>query len=324
MPQGVVAHELLGILQDGVRFLGAVQCPEQVARGRHRDRRALPVVPGLRRQAGEQPLRLRASSRARERPPERQPCAEVPARLHRRSRQTLGQHHVGCGQGLIGCTREQRGVVARARFQPPDGDPQQVTAPPRAARLHHVREPCVDRLESRGRQLRAHRLAVQWMGDVDEPSSPVRAALDELAALQLLQCDQLVGLQQRDLQRSANRHQLQHAASALADVLDAHVDEFRQPRPRLDLAAPAPHSAVLGQHAAIEAVAYQLAQEQGIASGPLPQRVDAVAVHRTAQRGVEESLEPRRARAPPAPGARTARPSTTPAAHPEPARHSLR
>ena len=47
--QRVVAHDLLGVPQDGVRFVRPVQRPEQVARGRDRDRRPLPVVAGLRR-----------------------------------------------------------------------------------------------------------------------------------------------------------------------------------------------------------------------------------------------------------------------------------
>ena len=84
-----------------------------------------------------------------------------------------------------------------------------------------------------GVQLRAHRLAVQRMGDVDEPPPPVRAALDELAALQRLQSGQLAGLEQPELERSADRDQLQHAPPARARVLDAHVDELGQPRARL-------------------------------------------------------------------------------------------
>jgi len=41
----------------------------------------------------------------------------------------------------------------------------------------------------------------------------------------------------------------------------------------------------------IDAVAHQLAQEQGVAAGQLPQPVDAAAVHRAAQPGVEEGLD---------------------------------
>ena len=212
--QRVVTHELLGFPKDGVRFLGTVQGPEQVARGRHRHRRALVVVRGLRRQVGEQPLPLGRASGAGERPPERQPCAEAGAGLHRGPRETLGQYHVGRGQRLVGRTGEQLGVAGRSGFQSPDGDPQQVAAPPPAMRLHRFREPCVDRLDARCRQLRAHGLAVQRMGEVDEPPPFVGAALDELAALERLEGAQLAGLQQPDLQWSAERHELQHAASA--------------------------------------------------------------------------------------------------------------
>jgi hypothetical protein len=96
------------------------------------------------------------------------------------------------------------------------------------------------------------------------------------------------GGEQPQLQRAADRHELQQVARARADAVDAQVDELSQARPRFDLAAPAPHAAVLGQQAAVDAVAHQLAQEEGVAARQLPHRVDAGAVDRTAQPGREE------------------------------------
>ena len=149
----------------------------------------------------------------------------------------------------------------------------------------------MDRLGARARQLGAHRLAVQRVGHVDEPSPAVGAALHELASLQRLERGQLGGLEQPDVQRSADRDQLEHATSARAGVLDAQVHELRQPRPGRDVAAPPPDSAVRGEQAAIDAVAHQLAQEQGVASCQFPKCGDAAAVDRAAQRGVEEGLD---------------------------------
>jgi hypothetical protein len=69
------------------------------------------------------------------------------------------------------------------------------------------------------------------------------------------------------------------------------VDELREPRSGGDRAAPAPHAAVVGQQAAIDPVADQLAHEQRVAPGQVPQRAHRPTVGRAAQRGAEERLD---------------------------------
>jgi hypothetical protein len=104
--QGAVADALLRVRQDGVRFRRSIQRPEQIARRRQRDRRTLAVAPGVRAEIGEQPLRLRATSRGGQRPPERQPRVDAAARVHRRLREPLGQGRIRRGQALPGRGRE--------------------------------------------------------------------------------------------------------------------------------------------------------------------------------------------------------------------------
>ena len=287
----IVLDEALGVPQDGVRLVGAQQRPEQVARRCQRHRGALAVALRLGGEASVQVLRLGCPSGARQRPRERQPRGEAAARLQRRARQSLGQRRVLRRHGLPGRPLEQLAVAGDARLEPPDGDPQQVAAAAGGVRLDRVRQPRVDRLDARRRQPRAHRLAVQRVGDVDEPPAALGAPLHELAALERLQRAELARFEQCELERRADRHQLQHAPSARAGVLDPQIDELREPRACPDVAAPAPHAAVLGQQAVIDAVTRQLAQEQRVAARQLPQRVHAAAVDRPAQPGGEQRLD---------------------------------
>ena len=286
--QRIVAHELLGGPQDVVGVVGAIERPEEVAGRRQRNRGAFPIVPRLRGEVDEQPLRLGPAPRPCNGPREQQPRLEAPARLHRRAGEPLGQRRIERGQRPGGRSREEPRVVGRAGGEPPEGDPEQIAAAPRAARLHRCREPSGDRLAARRRQLRPHRLGVQPVDDIDEPPPAVGAALDELAALEPLERLQLVGLEQPYLERGSGRHQLQQPPSARAGVVDAQVDELGQPGPGLDLAAPAPDAAPLLQEAAVEPVPHELAQEQDVAPGQLPHRVDAGTVDRPPKRGLQQ------------------------------------
>ena len=119
------------------------------------------------------------------------------------------------------------------------------------------------------------RTASPWSGwaRIDESPPSVRAPLHELAALERLQSGRRVGREQAELERASDRHQLQQAARARAEAVDAQVDELGQARARCDLAAPAPYLPVLGQQAAFDAVTDQLAQEEGVAACQRPDRV---------------------------------------------------
>ena len=64
-----------------------------------------------------------------------------------------------------------------------------------------------------------------------------------------------------------------------------------EPRPGLDLAVPAEHATVLSEQPVVESVAHDLAQEQRVAAGQVPQRGDAAAVERRAERGGEQGLD---------------------------------
>ena len=278
--QRIVAHELLGGPQDVVGVVGAIERPEEVAGRRQRNRGAFPIVPRLRGEVDEQPLRLGSRAPPVQRPARAAAAPRSPDRLHRRAGEPLGQRRIERGQRPGGRSREEPRVVGRAGGEPPEGDPEQIAAAPRAARLRRCREPSGDRLAARRRQLRRHRLGVQPVDDIDEPPPAIGAALDELAALEPLERLQLVGLEQPYLERGSGRHQLQQPPSARTGVVDAQVDELGQPGPGLDLAAPAPDAAPLLQEAAVEPVPHELAQEQDVAPGQLPHRVDVVIVDR--------------------------------------------
>ena len=62
MTEAVVADQLFGGLQHGVRLVGAVEGPEEVPRPGQGDGRSFRVVLSLRRQAGEQRIGLEAAS----------------------------------------------------------------------------------------------------------------------------------------------------------------------------------------------------------------------------------------------------------------------
>jgi hypothetical protein len=285
----VVAHAALGIPQHGIRVVGPVERPEQVACSRDGDRRELLVIGDPGRQVGEHALGLRAMPARRERAPERQLGVEAGVRLDRRPREALRQDGVHRPQCVERSARQQRAVGRRAGLQPPGGEAQQVASPACATRLQRVGEPCVDRLQPRGREARPHGLAVERMDDVDDAPPPIRAALHELVRLQRLQG--LPCAEQLRLHGPGDRHELQRVTRARSGLLDAQVDELREARRSLDLAAPAPDAAVVGQQPAVDPVAGQLAQEERVAARHLPQRGDGAAVNRPAQAGDEEPLD---------------------------------
>ena len=109
--------------------------------------------------------------------------------------------------------------------------------------------------------------------------------------LERLQRGQLVGREQAGLQRHPDRHDLQHAARAGRQRVQAGADELRQAHPAGRRAVPAPDATGVVQHAALDAVQDELAQEQRVAPGQLPQGLAAASVQRTSERRLEQPLD---------------------------------
>ncbi len=90
---------------------------------------------------------------------------------------------------------------------------------------------------------------------------------------------------------AATASALQLLACGGADVPGPQVDELGEPRPGLERAAPAPDAAVLGEQPAVDPVARELADEQGVAARQLPDRTGGRAGDRGAEARGEQRLD---------------------------------
>ena len=129
------------------------------------------------------------------------------------------------------------------------------------------------------------------MRHVDRPPPAVLAAFDDLVELERRERRQLARFEQSDLERRADRHQLEHASLGGFERLEPGLDQLAQPHPRGHVAAPAPDTALLGQRAPLDSVAHQLTREQRVAPRQLPERVAARSIDRSAQRLNKEALQ---------------------------------
>ena len=97
--------------------------------------------------------------------------------------------------------------------------------------------------------------------------------------------------EQIQLERRGHGEPLQLLARGGPDVPGPQVDELGEPRPGLERAAPAPDAAVLGEQPAVDPVARQLADEQGVAARQVPDRAGGRAGDRAAEAGGEQRLD---------------------------------
>jgi hypothetical protein len=109
---------------------------------------------------------------------------------------------------------------------------------------------------------------VERVREVDHRAPALVPQRDELLPLERLQRAALVVPEQPRLDRRSRGDQLQQPRGRRGERRGALRDEVREPQARADGAVPVPQPVRAGDPGA---VAQQLAQEQGVAAGALPQ-----------------------------------------------------
>jgi hypothetical protein len=205
-----------------------------------------------------------------EREREGKPRLEPPTAIHRGDRQALGEERIRRRPGAPGRGGHQLRRSRHTPFETPCGEPQQILSPPRAGIGERGGKPGCERgLRTLGP---AEHLAVEWMYEPGINAPIAALERDQVAALKPLSApfrDQPIEQQRPD--RLSERDQLQRFPVCRRELADTRSHDLRDPRPRIERAAPAPDTVGRSERPSLEAVAHELVQEQRVPARCFPQ-----------------------------------------------------